>query len=311
MLLTIKHTTIYRYGRPVVLLPHRLMLTPRSSHQLNLRSTRVSTSPPAEIEWSQDVFGNLIATADFSEASDELIVSGDIVVDQGAPAWPVFKIAPHAHSYPFGYSEAERSALGELLVPEYEDVTGQVESWARSIVAGERTDTLSLLQDLNNAVRNLAAYVKRDDEGTQSPIETLTDATGSCRDLATLFIDAVRHLGIGARAVSGYVYDPVPPGRADSRQHGSTHAWAEVYLPCAGWIAFDPTNGRMGEAHLVPVAVARNIVQIKPVDGSFVGALDAFLGLDVDVFVSQGAIVDEGFNDGPTGWVTKPTHGIP
>lgn len=91
MLLTIK--TLYRYSRRVVLLAHRLMLTPRSSHHLTLRSTRVSTSPPAEIEWSQDVFGNLIATAAFSEASGELIVSGDMVVDQGAPAWPVFKVA--------------------------------------------------------------------------------------------------------------------------------------------------------------------------------------------------------------------------
>jgi hypothetical protein len=118
MLLTIKHTTTYRYGRPVTLLPHRLMLIPRSNHTLNLRSTRVSTSPPAEIEWSQDVFGNLIATATFSDAASELIVSGDIVVDQGASAWPIFKIAPHAHSYPFGYSTAERSALGEMLVPE-------------------------------------------------------------------------------------------------------------------------------------------------------------------------------------------------
>src|SRR5690606_3972254 len=80
MLLTIKHTTVYRYGRPVTLLPHRLMLIPRSSHTLDLRSTRVTTSPLAQIEWSQDVFGNVIATATFSEAASELIVSGDIVV---------------------------------------------------------------------------------------------------------------------------------------------------------------------------------------------------------------------------------------
>jgi hypothetical protein len=95
-----------------------------------------------------------------------------MVVDQGAPAWPVFKIAPHAHSYPFGYSEAEQSALGELLIPEYEDETGQVQRWARSIVAGEPTATLSLLQDLDNAVRNLAVYAKRDNEGMQPPTET-------------------------------------------------------------------------------------------------------------------------------------------
>ncbi len=294
MLLIIKHTTTYRYNKPVVLLPHRLMLTPRSSHHRNLRSTRVNTSPPAEIEWSQDVSGNLIATATFCEAADELTVSGNMVVDQGAPAWPVFKVAPHAHSYPFGYSKAERSALGELLEPEYEDLAGEVETWARSIVASERTDTLSLLQDLSNSVRSLAAYAPRDDEGTQPPQETLSAASGSCRDLATLFIEAARHLGFGARAVSGYLHDPVPAGTADSRQHGSTHAWAEVYLPCAGWIAFDPTNGRMGEAHLVPVATARNIAQIRPVDGNFVGASEDFVGLEVDVIVSQGGVGEGG-----------------
>lgn len=298
MLLTIKHTTIYRYGEPVTLLPHRLMLIPRSSHNLNLRSTRVGTSPPAEIEWSQDVFGNLIATATFSEAANELIVSGDMVVDQRAAEWPIFKIAPHAHSYPFGYSTAERSTLGELLVPEYEDVAGELEKWARSIVAGQRTDTLSLLQDLGNAVRGSCVYVKRDDEGTQRPLDTLRAASGSCRDLATLFIEAARHLGIGARAVSGYLYDPVPAVMADSRQQGTTHAWAEVYLPCAGWIAFDPTNGRMGEAHLVPVATARNITQIKPVEGSFVGAPEDFVGLEVNVIVAQGGITDDGLGTG-------------
>ena len=111
-------------------------------------------------------------------------------------------------------------------------------------------------------------------------------------------MEATRQLGIGGRAVSGYLYDPVPAGTADSRQHGSTHAWAEVYLPCAGWIAFDPTNGRMGEAHLVPVATARNIAQIKPVDGSFLGASEDFVGLDVDVTVSQGAAGNDGFSDG-------------
>lgn len=297
MLLTIKHTTTYRYSKPVALMPHRLMLTPRSSHHLNLRSTRMSTSPSSEVEWSQDVFGNLIATAVFSEMTDKLTISGDMVVDQGAPVWPIFKVAPHAHNYPFGYSTAERSALGDLLVPEYDDVTGQVERWARGIVASKPTDTLSLLQDLSSAVRNLVTYVRRDDEGTQAALETLKMGTGSCRDLATLFIGAARHLGLGARAVSGYLYDPTPAGTSDSRQHGFTHAWAEVYLPSAGWIAFDPTNGRMGEAHLVPVATARNITQIKPVDGSFIGRSEDFLGMDVDVIVSQAAVGQDGFNE--------------
>lgn len=98
--------------------------------------------------------------------------------------------------------------------------------------------------------------------------------------------------------MSGYLYDPVPAAPADSRQHGTTHAWAEVYLPCAGWIAFDPTNGRMGEAHLVPVATARNIAQIKSVDGSFVGAPEDFVALEVDVIVAQGGVADDSLGAG-------------
>jgi transglutaminase-like putative cysteine protease len=131
-------------------------------------------------------------------------------------------------------------------------------------------------------------YVTREEVGTQSPQETLDLASGSCRDLATLFIEAVRHLGFGARAVSGYLFDPTILANSAHRefQHGATHAWAEVYLPCAGWVAFDPTNGRMGEAHLVPVAVGRSIAQLSPVDGRYVGAAEAFLGMTVEVTVS-------------------------
>lgn len=124
-------------------------------------------------------------------------------------------------------------------------------------------------------------YRIRDEEGTQSPAETLALKSGSCRDVAALFIEAVRHLGLGARAVSGYLYAP-DVGVGDQ---GSTHAWAEVYLPSAGWIAFDPTHGRVGGANLVPVAVARSNRQIMPVTGGYIGAPEDFASLDVSVRV--------------------------
>src|SRR5690606_21767140 len=148
--------------------------------------------------------------------------------------------------------------------------------------------------------RGTCVYVKREDEGTQPPLETLGAASGSCRDLATLLIEAARHLGIGARSVSGYLYDPVPPGPADSRQHGTTPAWAEGHLPGAGWIAWDPTAGGTGAGPLGPVATARNIAQIKRVDGSFVGAPEDFGDLAVDVIVSHGGVADDGLSTGLT-----------
>lgn len=289
MRLHILHVTTYAYRGPVELRAHRMMLTPRSSHALRLIYADLSCEPAAELEWTQDVFGNLIATASFPNPSERLLtIINRVIVDQTAAAWPILKIAPHAHRYPFDYSHEERTDLGALLVPEYKDANGRLAAWAHAQVLGADTDTLSLLQDMNAAALIGMTYVTREEVGTQSPQETLDLASGSCRDLATLFIEAVRHLGFGARAVSGYLFDPPilgDPAQAAS-QHGATHAWAEVYLPCAGWVAFDPTNGRMGEAHLVPVAVGRSIAQLSPIDGCYVGAADAFLGITVEVTVS-------------------------
>lgn len=288
MRLNIEHVTTYRYGASVELSPHRIMLSPRSSHSLHPRSSDLECGPAASIEWTQDVFGNLVATASFVGPTRMLIVTNRILVEQRASEWPVFKIAPHAHRYPFDYSNDDRIDLGAFLTPGHADPGDTLSDWAKAIVLSTETDTLSLLQDVSAAVRNGIAYERRDAFGTQSPQVTLERGAGSCRDLTTLFIDTVRHLGFGARAVSGYLFDPPLSDAAgdDHLQHGATHAWAEVYLPCAGWIAFDPTNGRMGEAHLIPVAVARDIAQLSPIEGSFIGAADALSSMTIDVTVS-------------------------
>jgi transglutaminase-like putative cysteine protease len=288
MRLHILHVTTYAYRVPIALLAHRMMLSPRGSHTLRLISVDLNCEPAGEIEWTQDVFGNLVATASFPGPAERLAITNRVTVEQTASAWPILKIAPHAHRYPFDYSQEERTDLGALLVPVHADTDGRLAAWSRALVLGAGTDTLSLLQDVNVAARNGLTYIAREEPGTQSPQETLDLGSGSCRDLATLFIEAVRHLGFGARAVSGYLFDPPTPEDPDNpgNQHGATHAWAEVYLPGAGWVAFDPTNGRMGEAHLVPVAVGRSIAQLSPVDGRYAGAADDFLGMTVEVTVS-------------------------
>jgi len=294
MRLHILHVTSYTYLAPVELLAHRLMLSSRGSHALRVISADISCEPAAELEWSQDVFGNMIATASFPSPVERLVITNRAIVEQTAAVWPILKIAPHAHRYPFDYSCEERTDLGALLVPQHADPDGRLAAWTRALVLGADTDTLSLLQDINAAARIGIRYVTREEIGTQSPLETLDLGSGSCRDLATLFIEAVRHLGFGARAVSGYLFDsPNPDGPADlGIQRGATHAWAEVYLPCAGWVAFDPTNGRMGEAHLVPVAVGRGIAQLSPVDGRYIGTAEDFLGMTVEVTVSTTSRTD-------------------
>lgn len=282
MKLTIHHTTRYRYNRPVQLLPHRMLLLPRGSHNVVVLASTLACSPTAQLDWVQDVFGNLIAVATFSEPTSELVITSTVAVDQLADAWPVFQIAPEAQTFPFDFSPDDVIDLGALRVPEHGDPAGQLHDWARGFVRGHSTDTLSLLKDINAGMLSAVAYRAREEEGTQDPLLTLQLASGSCRDIAALLIEAVRHLGFGARAVSGYVFDPDMP----ASNHGSTHAWAEIYLPRAGWIAFDPTNRRFGGAGLIPVAVARNNQQIMPVAGGYLGAPEDFSAMDVRVTVS-------------------------
>ncbi|MDP1616234.1 transglutaminase family protein [Phenylobacterium sp.] len=275
----IVHRTAYRFARPVVLHPHRLMLRPRDSHELSVLDFQLSCSPAADITWSQDVFGNLCAVASFRQTAEALVIESRLKVASRAQAWPIFPITPAAQAYPFAYDDDEAADLGRLRLPNPDPDAAR---WAHGFVAGPGTDTLSLLKDLNAGVLGAAVYRVRDEEGVQSAGETLRLASGSCRDLAALFIEAARQLGLGARAVSGYLFDP---DQAD-RQADTTHAWAEVYLPGAGWITFDPTHNRTGAAGLIPLAVGRANAQIMPVVGSFAGSAADALGMDVSVRIT-------------------------
>jgi transglutaminase-like putative cysteine protease len=194
-------------------------------------------------------------------------------------------MAASASTYPFLLSEDEMTDLGALRLQAYLDSAGELRDWAQDFVAGMGTDTLSLLKDISNGVAAQVVYEEHDDEAAQTPVETLARGRGSCRDFAVLFVDAVRSLGFGARIVSGYLYDPTRDA-VGSSETGSTHAWAEVYVPGAGWIMFDPTNRSVGGFNLIPVAVARHIRQTMPVSGSFAGDAEAFEALDVAVTVA-------------------------
>ena len=279
---SITHRTEYRYNQPVSLGPHRLMLRPRESRELKLLSHTITTAPPSRLDWAQDVFGNAIATAVFDAATDRLVIDSTASLELGGNAWPVFPIAARAISYPFAYSPEERADLGALLSPQYDDPMGRLSSWAAGFVRSHPTDTLALLKDLNAGISATASYQAREDEGTQAPGRTLDLGRGSCRDFAVLFVEAARILGFGARVVSGYINNPTVPG-----QSGTTHAWADVFVPGAGWISFDPTNRQMGGFNLIPVAVARDLAQAMPVSGSYVGAGNGSAQLTVSVVVAE------------------------
>lgn len=283
--LQIRHRTTYEYRQPVRLGQHRLMLRPRESRDLRILSLDLDLVPSSSVMWAQDVFGNAIATASFSAPTARLDIESRVEIELTTPAWPIFAVSASALSYPFRYANDEWADLGALAVPQYQDGE-RLRTWAEGFVLGPPTDTLALLKDLSAGVSRSILYQSREEEGTQTPNQTLDRGWGSCRDFAVLFAEAVRSLGFGARIVSGYLHNP-GGGATGSFGSGSTHAWTEVYVPGAGWITFDPTNRSMGGANLVPVAVGRGIEQIVPVAGSFTGMSDAFAGLTVEVSVSQ------------------------
>jgi transglutaminase-like putative cysteine protease len=238
-----------------------------------------------------DVFGNSVALVDFAEAAAELTIVSTLKIERYALARPDFKIAPEAETYPFNYSPDDRADLGRLLERHYLDPGDIVHSWARRFVIGSPVYTFNLLATMNAAIRTDFEYRAREEEGTQPPVVTIETKSGTCRDYALLFIEAARALGFGARFVTGYLYDPALDGGDAVQGAGATHAWAEVYLPGAGWIECDPTNGLIAGENLIRVAVTRDPAQAVPIAGSYAGEGDEYLGMNVDVMVkSEGKI---------------------
>lgn len=283
--ITISHDTTYSYRAPIIPGPHRLMLRPRETRDLGLIAFDLQVTPAARVDWSHDVAGNAIATANFLAPTDTIDIRARATVELTAPAWPVFAIAAAATDYPFLYSDEDWTDLGALAIPQYADPAGRLSGWVAGFVRGRPTDTLSLLKDLSHGIAGQITYEARETEGTQGPLDTLDRGQGSCRDLAMLMAEACRSLGLGARLVSGYLHDPAGSSLG-SAGAGSTHAWVEVFVPGAGWITFDPTNRAVGSAHLIAVAVGRVMSQIAPVMGSFRGAASDLMAMDVTVRVA-------------------------
>ncbi len=288
-LLTVRHATTYRYAKPVFFGPHRLMLRPRDSHDMRLVAAEFTFSPPGETRWMYDVFGNSVALVEFTQAASELLIVSTLQLERYGLARPVFPIAPEAQMYPFVYSSNDRSDLGRLVERRYPDPLGMLDKWAKRFMGHQPLPTYNLLSNMNGAIRSEFAYAERYQEGTQTPAETLEKKSGSCRDFALLFIEAVRSLGFGARFVTGYLYDPAIDGAQAMQGAGSTHAWADVYLPGAGWVEYDPTNGLVAGENLIRVAVTGDPSQAIPISGSFGGTNSDFLGIAVDVTVSMQA----------------------
>ncbi|CAN5382770.1 transglutaminase family protein [soil metagenome] len=277
------HITTYRYSQPASFGEHRLMVRPNESFDQHLLGATLVIAPePSEIRWLHDVFGNSVAIATFQKRAKELRIESRARVLHSPIEPEDVHIEDYARSYPFTYSSEEMPDLLRSIERQHLDPQRRVDDFARRFVRknGE-TPTLGLLTDITAAIRREFTYVSRHAKGTQSPIETLDRGKGTCRDYATLMIEAVRALGLAARFVSGYVYNP--HGRRRTIGGGNTHAWVRVYLPGSGWVEFDPTNDIVGTHGLIRVAIARDIYQAVPISGTWRGFPGSFQGMDVSV----------------------------
>lgn len=286
--LTVEHRTVYNYSHPVQLGEHRLMIRPRDSHDLRLLDATLLIEPHANLRWLHDVFGNSVAVAEFETSADQLLIQSSIVIERYPLPEPEISIEPYARMLPFSYSAREVPDLGRTLERHYSDPDRLVTEWARKFLGrnGGVIGTEDFLLGLTTAIRYEFQYQERHTVGVQSPTETIALGAGTCRDYALLMMEAVRSVGLAARFVSGYLYDPALDGGEGSVVGaGATHAWVQVYLPGAGWVEFDPTNGSYGGDNLVPIAVGREPEQAMPISGSFIGDANAFLDMVVTVNV--------------------------
>jgi transglutaminase-like putative cysteine protease len=285
-LLSVRHETIYRYERPVQFGEHRMLVRPRDSMEQTLESFGLAIRPrPSAMRWIHDVFGNGIAIAGFEEEAEELRIVATMVLDHTPELTPAFEIDIRAKNYPFDYGDVDLVDLTPTLRRQFPDET-EVDIWARRFLDPRgTTNTGHLLATMTMGIKESFKYLRRPDPGTQRPSKTLASRAGTCRDFALLMIEAARSLGLAARFVTGYLYSPARDG--NHRGGGATHAWCQIYLPGAGWVEFDPTNGIIGTRDLIRVGVAREPRQAIPIAGTFVGSKDDYLGMSVEVIVER------------------------
>jgi len=289
----ILHTTVYRYKVPVRFGLHRVMFRPRDSHDLRVLATDLQVSPEANVRMIQDPHSNSIALVQPLGEATELRIVCAFTIEHVPTLLDELELEPAAEFLPFAYSVQERLDLEHYLRPHHDDPDGVLIRWAHQFLASDKPNsTREVLTRLNAHIGQSLVYTARDEEGTQTPLETLALGSGSCRDYALLMMEAARRLGVATRFVSGYIYDAAldkaaPKSGEAVTGAGTTHAWLQAYLPGAGWVAFDPTNNLMGSGQLIRVGVARDPAQAAPISGSWFGKQEAYEGLEATVRVTR------------------------
>lgn len=258
------------------------MMRPREGHGIQLETSSFHISVPHRLRWIRDLHENNIGVVDFTQSAAELVIECQFLLDVVERNPFDFILVPEAAEYPFSYEHQLFSDLLPLSKNIYVRDVDRIGKWlAQFWNPGKRIGTLELLQELNMNIYRTFRYCRRMEKGVQSPAETVESNSGSCRDFATLFMEACRFLGLAARFVSGYMYSAEITGRM------SMHGWAEIYLPGAGWIGFDPSWGLLAASNYFPVAVSRHSEHAPPISGTYLGTPRTFLKSHVDLYVKH------------------------
>ncbi|MAT07156.1 MAG: transglutaminase [Acidimicrobiaceae bacterium] len=271
----IEHRTTYRFDRPTTIHPHFVRLRPAPHSRTPILSYSLTVRPEQHfVNWQQDPFGNYLARLVFPEPARELEVTVDLVADMTVVNPFDFFVEESASSYPFEYAPDVRRDLEPYLRPATED-DPQLDRWMSGV--GHRDDGTGIadfLVAINRRLYDDVEYSVRMEPGVQPPGQTLARGIGSCRDTGWLLVEALRRLGLAARFVSGYLVQLTSDQPALDGADGPTadftdlHAWAEVYVPGAGWIGLDPTSGLFaGEGH-IPLACTPHPSSAAPISGS-------------------------------------------
>ena len=283
MKIHVSHRTSYAYEREVGFSPHLLYLRPREHALLRVRNFTFNISPDAKVIWTRDYYDNCLAWAHFWDRAPTLTIRTDFEVETLDTNPFDFILKPYAFNFPFEYEELHAFNLTPYLAPPFPETRTGLLNWLDEHFVDRPKETVPFLVALNTLLHQTLRYQRRDESGIQPSLTTLRLGSGSCRDYAVLFIELCRTLGIAARFVSGYLYDP----EADSPSAGAMHAWTEVYLPGGGWKGMDPTHGIWCDDAFIPVAHAAVAESINPIQGSYYHPTPVHHELSASVLVEK------------------------